>query len=332
MVNPWLRVFRGLCLLGLVVLIGFAGYLAFGFSPLDALYQTVITIFTVGFREVHPFSAGEKVFTIALILGGVGSALYTFGVLLETLVEGRLSETMRRHRMQRQIEQMSGHVIICGWGRVGRTVAQRVVGYAGKVVVVDNDPERLEGIEHPYVLGDATDDDVMWRAGIGSAATLVAALTSDADNLFVTLSGRSLNQNLFIVARARLASADDKLLRAGANRVVNPQEIGGARMAAFTFQPNVAEFLDVVMHDGSLEFRLAEVTIPEGSPLAGCSLRDSHLRDQTGALVLALRHVDGTFTTNPDPDFKMIPEQVLILIGTKEQLEEVDDAVRGGGG
>ncbi len=325
--SPWLRVGRGLGLLGVVVCIGTGGYLAFGFDPLDALYQTVTTISTVGFREVRPFNRGEKVFTIALILGGVGSALYTFGVLLETLVEGRLSETMRRRRMQHRIDEMSGHVIICGWGRVGSAVAQRVTGYGGAVVVVDTDPDRIEGIAHPSVVGDATNDDVLHRAGIKEASTLVAALTTDADNLFVTLSGRSLNQELFIVARARLASAEAKLLRAGADRVVNPQEIGGARMAAFTLQPNVAEFLDVVMHDGSLEFRLAEVRIPQGSPLIGRSLRDSRLRDRTGALVLALRHPDGTFTTNPDPDVVMTRGQVLILIGTTDQLGNVDSAV-----
>lgn len=331
MLSPWLRVGRGLGLLCAVVAIGTGGYRAFGFGLLDALYQTVTTISTVGFREVRPFRTGEKVFTIALIFGGVGSALYTFGVLLETLVEGRLSESMRRRRMQHQISRMSGHVVICGWGRVGRTVARRVAGYGTTVVVVDSDPERLEGIVHPFVLGDATDDEVMRAAGIEKASTLVAALTTDADNLFVTLSGRSLNQSLFIVARARLASAEAKLVRAGANRVVNPQEIGGARMAAFALQPNVAEFLDVVMHDGSLEFRLAEVTILKGSALAGCSLRDSHLRDRTGALVLALRHPDGTFTTNPDPDVVMTNEQVLILIGTTDQLLDVDAAVRSAG-
>lgn len=328
MINPWIRVIRGLGLLGTVVVFGTIGYLLLGFTPLDALYQTVTTISTVGFRELRPFNAQAQIFTIVLILGGVGSALYTFGVLLETLVEGRLSETMRRRRMQRQIEQMSGHVVICGWGRVGKTVAQRVVGYGGSVVIVDSDPERLVDLKHPFVLGDATDDEVMRQAGITRSSTLVAALTTDADNLFVTLSGRSLNQDLFIVARARLASAEAKLLRAGANRVVNPQEIGGARIAAFTIQPNVAEFLDVVMHDGSLEFRLAEVTIPHGSPLVGCSLRDSHLRDRTGALVLALRHGDGTFTTNPDPDVVMTHEQVLILIGTTDQLASVDTVLK----
>lgn len=328
MVSPWLRVGRGLALLVVVILIGTGGYLAFGFGVLDALYQTVITISTVGFKEVHPFSGGEKVFTIALIFGGVGSALYTFGALLETLVEGRLSESMRRRRMQHQIDQLAGHVIICGWGRVGRTVAQRVSGYGMAVVVVDSDPDRLEGIPFPYVLGDATDDEVMIAAGVRSASTLVAALTTDADNLFVTLSGRSLHPDMFVVARARLASTEAKLIRAGADRVVNPQEIGGARIAAFALQPNVAEFLDVVMHDGSLDFRLAEVTIPQGSPLAGCSLRESRLRDRTGALVLALRHPDGTFTTNPDPDAILSNDQVLILIGTQDQLGRVDTAVR----
>ena len=307
--------------------IGTLGYVLLGFSVLDATYQAVTTVATVGFREVVPFGTAEKVFTIVLVLGGVGTTLYALGVVLESLLEGRLTGSFGRRRMDRKIVGTSDHVVVCGWGRVGRAVAATVTGHGGEVVVVDRDPDRLAEQPFPYVLGDVTDDEVLDAAGVARARTLVAALDTDAANLFVTLSARALNPDLFIVARARVASTEAKLTQAGADRVVNPQSIGGARMAAFALQPHVAEFLDVVMHDGSLEFRLEEVQVPEGSPVAGASLRSAHLRDQTGALVLALRETDGRFTTNPGPDTVLERGQVLIAIGTSPQLEALAKAV-----
>lgn len=319
---------RGAAVLALVIVGGTAGYVAFGLSVLDALYQTVTTVSTVGFRELGHFDAGEKSFTIVVILLGVGTALYTFSALVEALVEGRLSESVKRRRMTRDIEAMAGHVIVCGWGRVGKTVADYAKGYGSDVVVVDSDAERVADVELAHLVGDAREDAVLDRAGVQRARALVCALADDADNLFVTLTARGLNPNLFIVARARVASSEAKLLQAGADRVVNPQRIGGARMAAFTNQPHVAEFLDVVMHDGSLDFRLEEIVVPAGSPVAGQTLRDAQLRDQTGALVLAMRDGSGTFRTNPDPADRIEPDSVLIAIGTEVQLSGLGGLVR----
>ena len=175
--------------------------------------------------------------------------------------------------------------------------------------------------------GDATDDAVLSAASIERASALVAALDTDAANLFVTLSGRSARSDLFIVARARVESAEPKLAQAGADRVVNPQYIGGERIAAMILQPSVADFLDVVMHDGSLEFRLAEVEVPAGSPIAEESLRDAHLRDRTGALVLAMRDDAGNFRTNPPPDTPINAGEILIAIGTVAQLQALRDEV-----
>ena len=328
--DPWRRLSLGLSLFVSVIITGTIGYAVLGFGLLDALYQTVTTITTVGFREVERFGTAEKAFTIVLVLAGVGTALYTFGVLLETLVEGRLTDHFGRRRMERRISELQDHVIVCGWGRVGRTIASFVAGAGRDVVVVDRDEGRLANVGGLTVLGDATDDGVLVSAGIGRARSLIAALDSDAANLYVTLSGRALNPELFIVARARVESAEGKLTQAGADRVVNPQHIGGARMAAFALQPHVAEFLDIVMHDGSLEFRLEEVAIPTGSALTGRSIRDAHLRDQTGAMVLAMRDVEGRFNTNPPPDTVIEPGHVLIAIGTTVQLKALADAVRPG--
>ena len=324
--DPWRRVQMGVVLLAAVVILGTAGYAALGLGPLDALYQTVTTVSTVGYRELGEADAEWKVFTVALILVGVGVALYTLSVLLETIVEGRLTDRLGRLRMEREIAEMTGHVIVCGWGRVGRTISSYLQGTGGDVVVVEQDPDRASAAGLAIVTGDATDDEVLVSAGIDRAATLIAALDTDAANLYVTLSARSRRPDLFILARARVDSAEPKLLQAGANRVVNPQLIGGARMAALATQPHVADFLDVVMHDGSLEFRLEEVLVPQGSALAGESLGEAGIQRRTGAMVLAVRKPSGAFVTNPPPDEVMTDGHVLIAIGTAEQLDALAEA------
>jgi len=309
-----------------VILAGTIGYVVLGFGVLDAVYQTVTTISTVGFREIHPLDAAGKIFTIVLILAGVGTALYAFGVVIETLVEGHLRRDFERRRMERNIARMTGHTIVCGWGRVGRAVGSYLAGQGAKVVVVDVDPVRAAQIPHPALIGDVTDDEVLRKAGLMRARALVAAINTDAENVYVTLSARALRPDLVIVARARTEESESKLLRAGASRVVNPQRIGGQRIAAAALQPNVVEFLDVVMHDGSLEFRLEEVAIRAGSRLAGRTLDDADVGETTGALVLALRDGDGAFLANPPRHTPLEAGQVLIAIGTEQQLSALATA------
>jgi voltage-gated potassium channel len=318
--DPFRSVRIGLVALALVLVAGIAGYLSFGFGLLDAVYQTVITVTTVGFNSPRPLDAGSKVFTIALILVGVGTALYTFSAVLEVLIDGHIRNLVRRRKMDRDIARMSGHVIVCGWGRVGREVARFLASADRDVVVVDRDPERLNEVPYASVRGDVTDDETLQEAGIDRAATLVAALDTDADNLYVTVAGKSMRPDLQIIARARSESSEPKLVRAGADRVVNPQQLGGDRMASFVIQPHVVDFIDVVMHDGTLEFRLEELTVSNGSTLAGTTLRSAHLRDRTGALVLAIRRPRGDFVTNPSPEDIIHAGDVLISVGTAQQL------------
>lgn len=318
------RVTRGVALLVAVTVVSTVAYIAVGLDPFEALYQTVITISTVGFREIgQPDDTPYRIVTVVVVLLGVGTAFYTLGVLLETLVEGRLTDQIWRRRMERTVQDMTDHVIVCGWGRVGSTIARSVAANGRSVVIVDREAERLVDVDLPFVQGDATDDAVLETAGIHRAYALVAALDSDAPNLYVTLSGRSLRRDLFIVARAHLADAESKLARAGADRVVNPQHIGGERIAAMLLQPTVTDFLDVVMHDSDLEFRLEEIRVDDASPLAGATLRDAHLRQQTGALVLAMRDREGNFRTNPSPDTTIAPNEVLVAIGTPDQLQKL---------
>jgi voltage-gated potassium channel len=326
--EPWRRLRLCLALVTLILAGGTVGYRLLDFTWLDALYQTVTTVTTVGFREVEPLDSGGKVFTIVLILVGVGTILFAFTVLLETIVEGHLARFLGRRRMERRLGALHDHVVICGWGRVGREVARFVAGSGRGYVVIDGDAERVATVEEPWVLGDAREEAVLRQAGIDRARALVSAVTTDADNLYITLTARSLAPSLFIVARARTEASEPKLAQAGADRVVNPQRIGGGRMAAFALQPHVAEFLDVVMHDGSLEFRLEEVPVPDESSLAGRTLRDAHIRDRTGALVLATRDGGGQFTTNPGPDTVIRPGDILIAVGTQSQLAALVDAAR----
>lgn len=328
--SSWRRVRFGLVLVTIVVIIGTAGYIALGLDPLGALYQTVTTVTTVGFKEVGgDFGTAKRLWTIGLILSGVGVVLYTLTTLLEALVEGHLGRLFERRRMDRKIDALRDHVIICGWGRVGRALAEHLVAEGEQFVVIENDPDRAADVPHLVVEGDATEDDTLRAAGIAKSRALVVALSGDADNLFVVVAGRALCPDLFIVARARTTSAEEKLRRGGANRVVNPQQIGGRRMGAFVMQPHVSEFLDVVMHDRSMEFRLEEIVVPHHSPLAGQSLRETQIRDRTGALVLAMRAGDGKFRTNPEPEQTVDAGDVLIAIGTEPQLDALKGLLKG---
>jgi voltage-gated potassium channel len=319
--------------LGMVLTVfaaGTVGYWLLGLDVVDAMYMTVITITTVGYRELlgDDPTTTEKVFTMAVIVTGVSTVLYTFTLGVQVVVEGQLREFVGRRRMDKKIADMRDHVIVCGWGRVGKAVAEDLEHSGKQVVVVDVDADRVRGIDHPTVVGDATLDTTLASAGIEHAAALVAALEGDAENLFVTLSSRAIRDDLFIVARARQEESVAKLARAGADRVVNPQELGAARMASFVARPHVAEFVDVVMHERSMEFRMQEIEVTNDSPLAGQSLREANLRQKAGVLVLALRQVDGTFTTNPDPDTVIEPKQVIIAVGTDVDLERLDEVTR----
>jgi voltage-gated potassium channel len=303
-----------------IVAAGTLGYRAFGLSWTDAAYQTVTTVATVGFRELHEFSIAEKWFTMAIIVTGVSVTLYTFTLAVQVVLEGHLHEFLEKRKMDRSIADMFEHVVICGWGRVGRAVAEDLDRAGHSVVIVDIDESRVVDVGFPTIVGDATLDETLEAAGIKRAKALVAAVNNDAENLFVTLSSRALNPGLFIVARARQESSVTKLSNAGADRVVNPQELGAARMASFVSRPHVAEFIDVVMHERSMAFRMQEVAIPSTSPLAGVSLADAKLRERTGALVLALRGPDGAFNTNPDPNSVLHADHVIIAVGTDQAL------------
>ena len=324
------RVSSALLLLLAVITVGTLGYVVLGFGFLDALYQTVATVTTVGFREVKPLSHAGMIFTIVLILAGVGTALYTLSLALEAFLDGHFRRQLEGRRMERTIARLRDHVIVCGYGRVGRAAAQHLKATGHPVVVVDRDISRLEGLPYPYVLGDISNDDALLAAGVDRAKALVATLETDADNVYVALSARALRPDLVIIARARSEDSTDKLYRAGANRVVNAQLIGGRRMAAYALTPDVAEFLDVVMHDETLDFRIEQIEIGEQSPLRDRRIDDAGLSEHTGVVVLAARPPGSTvFVPAPPVHLELAAGTILIVVGTPAQLDELRALVGG---
>ncbi|MEQ8840359.1 MAG: potassium channel protein [Acidimicrobiales bacterium] len=322
--DAWGRFRIGVAFLGLVLVAGTVGYIALGLDPFDAVYQTVITVSTVGYREIG--DTGEiddlyQAFTIILILFGTGTVLYTLGLLLGILFEGQLDDQFRRQRMQRTIDHLEGHVIVCGYGQVGRAIVAEMHRAGREVVIVDRKaisldvlPDGIDAVE-----GEATEDDVLAQAGLDRAGTLVVALDSDADTLFVALTARSQNEGLFIVARANSAGVLAKLERVGVDRVVNPHEIGGSRMAALVLQPEVTDFLDVVMHDRELEVRMAEVLATPTGRFVGKTV--DHLDDDGPSATLVAVRREGRFVTNPPGDMIVESGDILIVLGTEEQIQ-----------
>jgi voltage-gated potassium channel len=320
------RIRLALVALVAVTIFGTIGYLLLGFTLLEALYQTVTTVATVGFREVRPLGSAGQAFTIVLILLGVGTALYTFSVLMEGVIEGHLSHHLERRRMDAKIAALRGHVVVCGYGRVGASATEFLHASGHHVVVVDADPARLTdlgpGVLH--LVGDVNDDAVLRAAGVPHARAVIIALDTDADTVYATLSARAMCPDTVIVARARTTGSKHKLELAGATRAVNPQRIGGRRLAAYALQPDVAEFLDVVMHDDNLDWRIQQVPIAEGSELAGRCLADMRIPERSGALLLAVRLAPGgALEPNPPDDLVAPAGAVLIALGSPGQLDDL---------
>ena len=326
--DTWGHLATAAALLLGVLILGTAGYTVLGLSLIDASYQTIITVSTVGFREVangDPDTAW-KVYTSVLIITGTGSMLYGATSVIESIVEGRLTGQFRRFRMQRNIDELSGHLVVCGSGRVGRTIEQFVRTVGHEVVVIDRDETHLPD-DVLHVVGDATSDKVLRAAGIERAATLVTALGTSVDNLYVTLSSRKMNPGLFIVSRADDSEAMTKMLQVGADRALNPYEIAGGRMASLATQPNVADFVDVVVHDGDFGAKLREIRLTEGCDFVGRTIDDLAIRQETGAVVLTVRDSAARFHTDDVTARPFTEGDVIVAIGSDEALDRLADRV-----
>ncbi len=300
-----------------------------GWSLGDALYMTIITVTTVGYSEVHPLDGWGRVVASLTVIGGLGILLYVLGAVTELAVETQASGLVRRRRMQNQINQMRGHYIICGYGRMGQMVARQLLQEQLQVVVIDNNPESAELArrrELPVLYGDATSDAVLREAGIKRAHALIASSDSDAGNVFITLSARALNPDLLIVGRIGNSENTGKMRIAGANHVVSPYELGGLRMATVATRPAVANYLDTLMHDETTDFNMEEVTVGRASQL-GALLRSVQGEPPT---VLAIHRARTDLTPNPSLDAPIAPGDRLIVVGTSSQLRALEVAVTTG--
>jgi voltage-gated potassium channel len=295
-----------------------------GLEPFDAFYQTAITVTTVGFGEIggpDVVDDSYRAFTLVLVLFGAGGVLYTLGVLVEAMVEGSINDGFRIRRTQRMIQQMNNHIVVAGAGRVGQAIAAYVARHGADVVIIDRDEIDI-GVG-ASVVGEATDDSVLEAAGIDRARILIAALNGDADNIYVTLTSRAVNPELFIVVRTSSQANEAKFFRAGADRVVNPHEIGGSRMGAVGMHPHVAEFMDEVLHDESHDVEIEEVAVSPTSAAVGMTTSGIADAIVNPPLLVAVRGPRGRYEANPGPDVAIAGRDVIIALGSASELGQL---------
>ena len=310
--------------LGLAVLsaLGTLGYVWIErVSVLDALYMVAITITTVGLSEVFVMSPASRVLTIAIMVLGVGLALYTASAAIERLLD--LGVERQRARTRKVISELFDHVIVCGFGRVGRGVYRDLVERGEHVVVIEEDPAlaaeaETEGV--PVLMGDATFNDTLEAAGIARAKALVACVADDSDNLVIILSARSIHPTLHLVSRANEQESESKLRLAGADRVVAPQVVGSERLAAMTVERNLAEVFDVVVGGRAVEFSVEELQVEDSSSVVGCSIREAAIRERSGALILAVEDQTRNMLHAPSPEHVLLPNSAVIVVGTADQV------------
>ncbi len=329
--NPLRRLVWSLGALVAIVAIGVVGYMVIeGWSFLDAIYMTITTITTVGFREVHPLSDAGRIFSIFIIIGGVGGALYVLTNIVGYILEGQFGITMGRRRMKTKIARLKNHFILCGYGRVGQEIAQVFSEEGIPFVIIDNDEETVAKAEEAgYIClhADATGDETLKEAGIKRARGLVATVGSDATNTYIALSARGMRPDLFIEARSSGVEAEDKLNRAGADRVISPHAIGGRRMAMLALRPAVVDFIDTVTYGRGRELQLENADVGSGSSLIGKTMQEA--RRQAGITILAMRKSSGKLIANP-PEEELIEDgDRLIVIGTKKHLAALESIFEG---
>ncbi|GAB4145167.1 MAG: potassium channel protein [Bacteroidia bacterium] len=319
-------------LLAGIIVIGTLGFLMLNpeYTFLDALYMTIITVGTVGYREVHPPSTSEKYFIIFIVITGFGTLGYAISTLATYVLSDEFKFQIRNRTIMSAIDQLSGHVIICGYGRNGRQAAHVLKKHNRRFVVIENKKDIIESLTHRYselvLNGDATQDETLLKAGIMRASALISTLPIDADNLFIVLSARALNPNLTIISRASDDNSDKKMIFAGANNVIMPDKIGGAHMASLVLKPDVIEFVDFITGQGGPEINLEEITfdnLPEH--LRNKTIKDLEIRNKSGANIVGFKTGNGEYIINPSADTKLIPEGKIFVLGTPEQIQRLKD-------
>ncbi|MGB6222313.1 potassium channel family protein [Haloferula sp.] len=325
MSRPLRNLVAGLCALALVFLAGVSGYVIAGWPLLDAIYMVILTVFSVGYGEVRPIdSTGLMTFTVIIIVLGCTTVIYLMGAFVQFLTEGQILNALGGRRMSKEVQKLTNHVIVCGYGRVGRQIIAELESAVRDFVVIDRDLDRLtevSGKGHYHVSGDATDEKTLLEAGIERAQTLASVLPSDAANVFITLSARNLNPKLRIIARGDFPSTEAKLLQAGADKAVLPTHIGAERIAGLILRPDATEFLEQDAQTGGLSGDLAEIgvqvqemQIPADSDLVGATLAELETRGRSAFLVVAVRRADGSSIHKPPLDTRLDTGDTLIVM------------------
>ena len=324
--SPLKRLQVGLVTLAVIFVAAVCGYRLAGWDLLDSIYMVVTTLSMVGYHDAvgGPMTPALEVFTIAVIVVGVSTALYILGGIFQMMTEGEINRALGLRRVSREIKRLSDHVVICGFGRVGETLAAELHRRKRPIVIVDNQPDRVaEAVSLDYLTlnDDATEEDALVNAGIRRAKTLVTTLPRDAENVFITLTARNLNPDLQIIARAESRSTEKKLIQAGADRVVLPSAAGALRMAAMVTRPSTIELIELAAGHHIAEVEIDELTIPGESPLVGSTVRHSQTRRRHGLLIVAVRHADGQLAFNPDADTVFQGGDTVIAMGRPDDIE-----------
>lgn len=323
------KIYLAIFLMGSVLLFGILGYrFISGFSWTEALYMTIITVTTVGFQEVRPLGTQAQLFTVVLIISSVFIFAFAISVVTEYVLSKNSLQLLKKKKVKQQVDKLENHVIVCGYGRNGTQAAQRLQAYNRPFVIIERDREVIEKNEDEilFVEGDANEDEVLKEAGVERAKFLIAALPDDAANLFVVLSARQLNKELFIISRASQLTSQKKLQLAGADKVIMPDKIGGDHMASLVVLPDLITFMDKLSMEGGDTTNLEEVAIEDFSDQVECnSLRDLDLRRKTGCTIIGYIKPDGTYIINPEADMPLQPKSKVIVLGRPEQIRKLNE-------
>lgn len=311
----------------LIITVGTFGYSFIEGWPLfDALYMTVISLTTVGYGETHPLSLTGKIFTMVLILTGIGSVAYIIGNISMQYIHPFFDFVMKEKRMENLLSKMKGHFIICGYGRIGRDVTINLAKTGIPVVVVDREQlfkTELEKHQIPVVVGDASHEEILQKARIDKARGLVSAVTSEAENVFITMTARDLNPNLFIISRFEEDATQKKLFRAGANKVINPYQIGSEKITQIIIKPTISKILDFAQQRGQFELNIEELALSENNQLIGKTIRNCGIRDQHNVIIIAIETTNGDIITNPGPDYTFQENDRLVMIANSAEIKSI---------